>query len=185
MTQPEHQRQQKKSLKCSEGSEGHDVPSSVRVWLEETPSVSVTTTEYLPKSSLSGLLKVRLELWVTQPSYHCQGTAPTLINMSKPLYSWLSSLSLGPTTKFISCLHLFFNLLNDYFIQKMQTGEGAKLKSAVRSWSSNFCRVALICWYCVSFLKFCFVFAFFKFYKKLTEETNRFCNTFEVFHLEP
>lgn len=40
----------------------HDVPSSVRVWLAETPSVSVTTTEYLPKSSLSGLVKVSLEL---------------------------------------------------------------------------------------------------------------------------
>ena len=39
-----------------------DPPSSVRVWLEETPSVSVTTTEYLPRSSLSGLEKVSLEL---------------------------------------------------------------------------------------------------------------------------
>lgn len=37
-------------------------PSSVSVWLEETPSVSVTTTEYLPRSSLSGLVKVSLEL---------------------------------------------------------------------------------------------------------------------------
>lgn len=37
-------------------------PSSVRVWLPETPSVSVTTTEYLPRSSLSGLVKVSLEL---------------------------------------------------------------------------------------------------------------------------
>jgi len=43
-------------------SEHHDLPSSVRVWLAETPSVSVTTTEYLPKSSLSGLVKVSLEL---------------------------------------------------------------------------------------------------------------------------
>lgn len=37
-------------------------PSSVSVWLEETPSVSVTTTEYWPRSSLSGLVKVSLEL---------------------------------------------------------------------------------------------------------------------------
>lgn len=40
----------------------HDSPSSVRVWLEETPSVSVTTTEYRPRSSLSGLVKVSLDL---------------------------------------------------------------------------------------------------------------------------
>lgn len=39
-----------------------DSPSSVSVWLEETPSVSVTTTEYRPRSSLSGLVKVILEL---------------------------------------------------------------------------------------------------------------------------
>lgn len=40
----------------------HDSPSSVRVWLEETPTVSVTTTEYRPRSSLSVLVKVSLEL---------------------------------------------------------------------------------------------------------------------------
>lgn len=39
-----------------------DPPSSVRVWLPDTPSVSVTTTEYRPRSSLSGLVKVSLEL---------------------------------------------------------------------------------------------------------------------------
>lgn len=39
-----------------------DSPSSVSVWLEETPSVSVTTAEYRPRSSLSGLVKVSLEL---------------------------------------------------------------------------------------------------------------------------
>lgn len=54
----------KKRLTSGAASRVHqrDSPSSVSVWLEETPSVSVTTTEYLPRSSLSGLVKVSLEL---------------------------------------------------------------------------------------------------------------------------
>lgn len=52
---PERERE-RESVGCSHP------PSSVRVWLEETPSVSVTTTEYLPRSSLSGLVNVSLDL---------------------------------------------------------------------------------------------------------------------------
>lgn len=39
-----------------------NLPSSVTVWLAETPLVSVTTTEKAPKSLTSGLTKVSLEL---------------------------------------------------------------------------------------------------------------------------
>ena len=38
------------------------LPSAVIVWLDDTPSVLVTETEYVPKSSLSAFLKISLEL---------------------------------------------------------------------------------------------------------------------------
>lgn len=39
------------------------VPSAEIVWLDETPSALVTETEYVPASSLSGFLKISLDLW--------------------------------------------------------------------------------------------------------------------------